>query len=213
MNDAPTLIIFAEDNSSLSETGVRRAGMGRETSAARLNVAALDTLRQAMSSGLPIRFVAPSPLALTAAALLPGSDIVEMGGAAHQNGLAIKRGPISAGVLASAQSPGWLIVPANMPNVRAETLRALCLAMRAHPLVHPVHQGQPGPLLGCSSEFFSELIRVDEPSDLGRLLARYPSVGIDMDDPGLLPDVPLMGWNGPATDQPLRRPEPHQLRH
>jgi CTP:molybdopterin cytidylyltransferase MocA len=142
------------------------------------------TVRRAMDSGLPLRFVGPARLARRARAMLHETQVTELADEA-QDGTGLAR-TISAGVLASAQAPGWLLLPADMPMLRADTLSTLGLALRDHPLVFPTYRQQSGHPVGLSTEFFSELIRLEHDQGLDRLMARYPSVAIEVDDPGVL---------------------------
>lgn len=50
---------------------------------------------------------------------------------------------IATGVRATADAPGWLILPADLPLVQPATLRALAGAATA-PVVVPVHHGRRG---------------------------------------------------------------------
>ena len=93
---------------------------------------------------------------------------------------------VAAGVLSSAQASGWLILPAYMPMLRAETLRRIADTASHQSVVFPQYQQLRGHPVRFSSEFFSELIRLQSERDLSRLIARYPALGVEVDDPGVL---------------------------
>jgi len=93
---------------------------------------------------------------------------------------------VAAGVEASPQAPGWLLLPADMPMLQIETLRAVANAVAQYTVVFPQYRHRRGHPVGFSAELFSELIRLDSERDLGRLTARYPAMGVDVDDPGVL---------------------------
>ncbi len=96
---------------------------------------------------------------------------------------------IAAGVQASPHAGGWLVLPADMPLVRAETLRVVADALRHHPVVYAQHQGRRGHPVGFSSELYSELSRLTGDEGARRIVARYPAMPIDVDDHGVLLDI------------------------
>lgn len=49
---------------------------------------------------------------------------------------------IAAAVRATAEAPGWLILPADLPLIRPDTLRQVALADPAQAVVVPVYQGE-----------------------------------------------------------------------
>lgn len=93
---------------------------------------------------------------------------------------------VASAVLLSAQAEGWLILPASMPMLRARTLLSIALALQSHPIAYPQYRAQRGHPLGVGKELFSELIRLENDRDLERLSSRYPAVGVDVDDPGVV---------------------------
>jgi CTP:molybdopterin cytidylyltransferase MocA len=56
-------------------------------------------------------------------------------------------------------------------------------ALSQHPIVLARHLGFEGALVGFGAELFSELIRLHGPDGVRRLIARYPSVAVVLDDP------------------------------
>jgi molybdenum cofactor cytidylyltransferase len=147
-----------------------------------------STVRRGLASGLPMVVVAPPDMAQQARTLLPGNDVIELPESmfplkSRSDRLARA---VAAGVEASAQAPGWLLLPADMPMLQVETLRAVASAVAHYTVVFPQYRHRRGHPVGFSSELFSELIRLDSERDLGRLTARYPAMGVDVDDPGVL---------------------------
>jgi molybdenum cofactor cytidylyltransferase len=55
---------------------------------------------------------------------------------------------IAAGVRATAQSPGWLILPGDLPLIAADTLRRVAAELAQHEVVLPFYQGQRGHPVG-----------------------------------------------------------------
>lgn len=96
---------------------------------------------------------------------------------------------IAAGVEACSDADGWLIWPADMPLVRPETALAVAHALRSHPVAYAQYRGMRGHPVGFSSELFSELVRLQGDEGAKRLLARYPSMGLELPDRGILLDI------------------------
>lgn len=178
MNSNPTLIVVADMTPPSAEGGTALSTLAQ-------------TLRVGLESELPIVLVAPPDAAQFARATLPGNAIVELndiGTGAVSRSDCLARA-VAAGVLASPHAPGWLIWPGDMADVMPQTLKELAQSVTRYPMVFPQYKQQRGHPVGLSSEFFSELIRLQSGRDLGRLMTRYPALGIDVDDPGILESV------------------------
>ncbi len=63
---------------------------------------------------------------------------------------------IAAGVAATGDAPGWLILPADMPMVRSTTLTAVAQAIEHDPIAYAQHRGRRGHPVGFNAELFSE---------------------------------------------------------
>jgi molybdenum cofactor cytidylyltransferase len=96
---------------------------------------------------------------------------------------------IAAGVSARPDASGWLILPADMPLVQSATLQAVARELEHHPVVYAQHKGRRGHPVGFSAELYSELVVLTGDEGARRLVARYPAVGVEVDDPGVLIDV------------------------
>lgn len=150
-------------------------------------LSALDTtLRRVLSSGMPLLLIAPDDQAHAALNLLPHQDVLAVPaprpGQAHSDWLVRN---IASGVMHRSQSPGWLLLPADMPMLQAGTLQALASGLGRGPLAYPCYRHRRGHPMAVSAELYSELVRMDSEQDLRRLAARYPSVDVDVDDPGV----------------------------
>jgi molybdenum cofactor cytidylyltransferase len=55
--------------------------------------------------------------------------------------------------------------------------------------VYAQHRGRRGHPVGFSPELYSELVQLSGDEGARRLVARYPSHGVELDDPGVLADV------------------------
>lgn len=174
MNSLPTLIVLADPTP-------------RSSAEPEVMTALAHTLRIGLESGLPMVLVAPTAAAEFARTLLPGNDVVELTDTnGHQPRNDLMARSVAAGVLASPHAPGWLLWPADMAEIQVDTLRVLAQGVGHYPMVFPQFLQRRGHPVGLSSEFFSELIRLKTDRDLSRLMTRYPALGIDVNDPGIL---------------------------
>ncbi len=176
----PTVLILAAPQ---PEQARARADIGGALGA----LSALDTtLRRVLSSGMPLLLIAPDDQAHAALSLLPHHDVLAVPpprpGQAHSDWLVRN---ISSGVMHRPQSPGWLLLPADMPMLQAGTLQALASGLGRGPLAYPCYRHRRGHPIAVSAELYSELVRMESEQDLRRLAARYPSVDVDVDDPGV----------------------------
>jgi len=96
---------------------------------------------------------------------------------------------IAAGVSASGDADGWLIVPADMPLLQASSILAVAQALESFPVAYAQHRGRQGHPVGFSAELFSELVDLHGDEGARRIVARYPSQAVELDDPGVLLDV------------------------
>lgn len=145
-----------------------------------------STLSHVSASGLPVVLVATRALAAHALRWLPSRDIVTLSDEQARRGMGCS---IAAGVIHSGTSSGWLILPGDMPLVRARTLRAVAAALDAHPVVYAQYRGRRGHPVGFAAELYSELVALTGDEGARRIVARYPVHGEEVDDPGVLVDV------------------------
>lgn len=183
MNSVPTVVVLGAGRGS-RYTGPRHKlaeSLGGESVLA-------QTVRQAIGSGLPVVVVTTAPLVDEAARHVARRDVVVLGG---ENGIAPggMSDSIAAGVAARPHAGGWLMLPADMPLVRSDTLRQVATALKVHPVAYAQHQGRRGHPVGFSVELFSELIRLSGEEGARRLVARYPAFGVETEDAGVLQDL------------------------
>jgi molybdenum cofactor cytidylyltransferase len=81
------------------------------------------------------------------------------------------------------------VLPGDMPMVRTATLLEVARELARHAVVFAQHKGMRGHPVGFSAELYSELTSLRGDEGARRLVARYPAVGIEVDDPGVLIDV------------------------
>jgi molybdenum cofactor cytidylyltransferase len=144
------------------------------------------TLRNAIASQLPVVVVTTAALAPLVGQQMATRDIVVLSAGEAARGMGYS---IAAGVAERSGAPGWLVLPGDMPLVRASSLLAVATALEQHAAVYAQHKGRRGHPVGFAAELFSELILLDGDDGARRVLARYPSHGVEVDDPGVLLDV------------------------
>ena len=97
---------------------------------------------------------------------------------------------LARGVAATADAPGWLILPADLPLVQTATLRRVAQALQQHPVVVPEFQGQRGHPVGFAAVCGAALQALH--GDVGAqsvLAAHAPVHRIAVDDEGCVLDV------------------------
>lgn len=160
------------------------------------------TVRNALSSRMPVRVVTTLALLPLVESLLPPSSVVVLPQADAQPRLGMGYS-IAAGVRSAVDAPGWLILPADMPLVRGETLRRVGAALRHHPVAYPQLQGRRGHPVGFSAELCSELIQLEGDEGARRIVARYPSEAVEVDDAGIFQDFDTVDDFRKASSGPL----------
>lgn len=144
------------------------------------------TLDHAVQTRLPVVVVTTPALAPLAAPHLATRDIVVLDAAESARGLGAA---VAAGVAASSDAPGWLMLPGDMPLVRPDSLLAVAAALEQHPVAYAQYRGQRAFPVAFAAELYSELIVLAGDDALRRLGARYPAHEQAVDDAGVLLDV------------------------
>jgi molybdenum cofactor cytidylyltransferase len=144
------------------------------------------TLANVIATGLPIVVVTTEALLAEAASLVARRDIVVLSDGEAARGMGSS---IAAGVSARGDAQGWLVLPADMPLVRPATILAVAAAVADHAVAYAQHQGRRGHPVGFSPELYSELVVLQGDEGARRLLARYPALPVEVDDPGVLVDI------------------------
>lgn len=148
------------------------------------------TLEHAIETGLQVRVVTTAVVTAEARRHVAQRDIVELPASTGQAGEVLGMGySIASGVAASANAGGWLVLPGDMPAVQPSSLLAVAAKMPQHVVVYAQHRGRRGHPVGFSAELYSELVQLSGDEGARRLVARYPSHGVELDDAGVLADV------------------------
>ena len=133
-------------------------------------VAVLEhVLRAARASGLPWHIVRPA------------EDTRGMGDS------------IAKGVRATADAPGWLVLPADLPLVRPETLGWVGAGLASHRVVVPHWRGTQGHPVGFDAQCFDALAALSGDAGAASVVRECRSAGLaldlEVDDPGIQWDV------------------------
>ena len=147
------------------------------------------TLRHAILSQLSMVVVTTEALAEVARRSVAARDVVVLPEGGPDQSLWGMGYSIAAGVSARPDASGWLILPADMPLVQTATLQAVARQLEHHPVVYAQYKGRRGHPVGFSAELYSELVVLTGDEGARRLVARYPALGVEVDDAGVLIDV------------------------
>lgn len=181
MQSRPTVVVLAAGK------GSRFKGSAHKLEQSLGDLSVLDsTLRNAIESHLPVVVVTTQALARAASHIVAVRDVVVVPPALAALGMGHS---IAAGVAARADAPAWLLLPGDMPMVKPATLLAVAAALEHHPVAYAQYQGRRGHPVGFAAELYSELMMLSGDEGARRIIARYPAVGVDVDDPGVLLDL------------------------
>ncbi|XVJ70281.1 MAG: nucleotidyltransferase family protein [Rhizobacter sp.] len=185
MNLQPHLIVLAAGQST------RFGGDRHKLMQPWLGATLLEsTLRHAVASHLPVVVVTTEPLAALVRQHVAARDVVvvpTMDGVSNSHlGVGFS---IAAGVCASPNAPGWLVLPADMPLIQPQTVQLVARQLCKYPVVFAQYQGRRGHPVGFAAELYSELIALTGDEGARRLVSRYPAHAVLVDDAGVLLDV------------------------
>jgi molybdenum cofactor cytidylyltransferase len=96
---------------------------------------------------------------------------------------------ISAAVRATRDAPGWLVLPGDLPLVRAATLRAVADALAQAEVVVPTCKGQRGHPVGFASVCGGALAALSGPMGAASVVQAHAVTQLAVDDEGILVDV------------------------
>ena len=145
------------------------------------------TLRNAIASDMAVVLVVSEALIGAAKGLVAPADMVVVE-PRQQTGWGMGDS-IAAGVSIHASASGWLVLPGDMPLVKPSSLRAVADALDQQPIAYAQHRGRRGHPVGFGAELFSELMMLKGDEGARRLLARYPTAAVELDDAGVLFDI------------------------
>jgi molybdenum cofactor cytidylyltransferase len=168
-----------------------------------------QTLGHAIETRLPVVVVTTEPLAAEASHWVARRDIVVVPAVGSPGAGRLGMGySIAAGVAGRPQAGGWLVLPGDMPLVKPATLLQVAAGLGQHAVVFAQYHGRRGHPVAFGAELFSDLVQLSGDEGARRLMARYPSFGIEVDDPGVLVDVDteadLVALQAAAAPVPLQ---------
>ena len=102
---------------------------------------------------------------------------------------------IAAAVRATAQAPGWLVLPGDLPLIRPDTLRTMAAAL-ADPdcaVAMPVCQGERGHPVGFAAVCLPSLLALTGEQGAARVVREQAQQGrvrqVEVDDEGTVTDI------------------------
>jgi CTP:molybdopterin cytidylyltransferase MocA len=142
-------------------------------------------LSQAVMTHMPVKVVIDAKFAKLAIKLLGEQNVMVMpeNNGASEDTLGYR---LASAIADYSNVSGWLLLTADTPFIRSETLIEMASALENHVLVYPQYGGQQGYPIGLNGELFSEIMRLTSENDLRRLFIRYPSFAVEVEDPGVL---------------------------
>ena len=148
------------------------------------------TLAHATATRLPVVLVTTATLAQTLPCepMLSKLVILPDVGAAAEPKLGMGYS-IAAGVRASADAPGWLILPGDMPMIQTATLLAVAAQLPRHLAAFAQFHGQRGHPVGFSAICRAELLDLTGDAGAKSVLARHAAQGVEVTDLGILIDI------------------------
>lgn len=185
MSSQRTVVVLAAGRSE-------RFGAGRHKLAQPLGASSVlaQTLACAIASHLRTVVVTTAAFVDVARSSVAARDVVVLPDVGSDGTASLGMGTsIAAGVRASADSAGWLVLPGDMPMVQPATLLAVARALDEHPVAYAQHGGRRGHPVGFAAELYPELTELSGEEGARRIIARYPAFAVDVDDPGILVDI------------------------
>jgi molybdenum cofactor cytidylyltransferase len=148
------------------------------------------TLAHAAATQLPVVVVTTAALAQTVRDAPTKSKLVILPNVGVSQSTKTGMGySIVAGVRASADASGWLILPADMPLIRTATLLDVAAQLPQCPAVFAQFRGQRGHPVGFSAALQAELLGLAGDEGARSILARHAAHGVAVEDLGVLIDI------------------------
>ena len=107
----------------------------------------------------------------------------------EQQGLPGMGDSIAAAVRATAGAQGWLVLPADLPLVRSDTLQKVAEALQQHRVVVPVHGGQRGHPVGFSPGCYAQLAQLHGKYGAAPVVSAGEAIELIVNDAGILMDI------------------------
>lgn len=89
----------------------------------------------------------------------------------------------------SPQAAGWLILPADLPLIQSDTLRAVAAALAHHEVVVPVYRGQRGHPVGFSARCGPALLGLNGNKGAASVVSAHDAIELIVNDAGCVTDI------------------------
>jgi len=181
----PTVVVLAAGRSS-------RFGVGHHKLAQPLGETTVlaQSIATAIASGLRTVVVTTAAFVELARSSVATRDVIVLPEAGSDGGSQLGMGAsIAAGVGASPDSSGWLVLPGDMPMIQPTTVVAVANALAHHPIAFAQYRSRRGHPVGFAAELYPELTALSGDEGARRIIARYPAFPVELDDPGILVDI------------------------
>lgn len=96
---------------------------------------------------------------------------------------------IATGVQATADAPGWLVLPGDLPLIRPDSIAQVAAALQGHAAVVPVVQGQTGHPVGFGQVCLSALLALAGDQGARAVLHGHRPHRLLLQDAGCIRDV------------------------
>jgi molybdenum cofactor cytidylyltransferase len=96
---------------------------------------------------------------------------------------------IAAAVRATQDAAGWLILPADLPLVRPDTLRQVAEASAQHAVVRPVYQGRHGHPVRFARSCLPALLDLQGNQGAAPIVRAHGAMELIVEDAGCVTDI------------------------
>lgn len=100
---------------------------------------------------------------------------------------------IAAGVAATRDAQGWLILPGDLPLIQPRTLLAVAAALAGNAVVLPHHHGKRGHPVGFAASCRDALLMLKGPQGAALVVRAQalvnPVAQLELNDPGVVTDI------------------------
>lgn len=152
-----------------------------------------------LASGHGERFAASGGEGAKLHALLHGKEVLQHTlDAVRASGLPfhLESGPhpgmgdtIAAALRATLHAPGWLILPADLPLIRPDTLIAVADALALHEVVLPMYAGQRGHPVGFTAACREQLLALHGEHGAASVVRSRRALELIVTDAGSVSDI------------------------
>ena len=170
MECLPTLLVVAH------ETMSQDAAMN---SAFKPNENLHQSIYLGLAYGLDVFFIGPPLLNRGACDLLPKNCVLDLGDSHQLTSHDRYTQALITGICASPNAGSWLILQSNHPIPSKNTIQQLAYNLSNRSITYLYNAKFKNYSIAFTSEMFSELMQLRRKNDIQKLIARYPSVGIE----------------------------------